>query len=107
MGILAGPLCGGLMACNKAGDPSEHFFFAMDIASFTDYNGYAEEVQRGIDKIHTSKTAEGVEQAYLPGEIEWNNYDNYLENGIPIHVDHLRGLAGIADKLDVPICWEW
>ncbi len=107
MGILAGPLCGGLMACNKSGDPSEHFFFALNVASFTDYEGYAEEIQRGIGKIHTSKTAEGVEQAYLPGEIEWNNYDNYLENGIPIHVDHLRGLADLAEKLDVPICWEW
>ena len=107
MGILAGPLSGGLLACNKSDDPSEHFFFALNIASFTDYEGYVAEIQQGIDKIHASKTAEGVEQAYLPGEIEWNNYDNYLRNGIPIHVDHLRGLAGIAEKLDVPICWEW
>lgn len=107
MGILAGPLGGGLMACNKSDDPSEHFFFALNIASFTDYEGYVAEIQDGIGKIHTSKTAEGVEQAYLPGEIEWNNYDDYLKNGIPIHVDHLRGLAGIAERLDVPICWEW
>lgn len=107
MGILAGPLSGGLMACNKTDQPSEHFFFALNIGSFTDYAGYLSEVQEGIDKIHTAKTAEGVEQAYLPGEIEWNNYDNYLQHGIPIHVDHLRGLAGIAEKLGVPICWEW
>ena len=32
---------------------------------------------------------------------------NFAENGIPIRIDHLRGLAGIAEKLDVPICWEW
>ena len=107
MGILAGPLSGGLMACNKSGEPSEHFFFALNISSFTDYAGYIAEVKQGIDKIHASKTVEGVEQAYLPGEIEWHNYDNYIENGIPIHVDHLRGLAGIAEKLDVSICWTW
>ena len=50
MGILAGPLSGGLMACNKSGDPSEHFFFALNIASFTDYDGYVEEIQQGIGK---------------------------------------------------------
>ncbi len=107
MGILAGPLSGGLMACNKSGEPSEHFFMAMNIANFTDYDGYVAEIQNGIDKIHTSKTAEGVEQAYLPGEIEWNNYDKWIESGIPIHVEHLRALATIAEKLNVNICWEW
>ncbi len=107
MGILAGPLSGGLMACNKSDDPSEHFFIAINIASFTDYDDYVAEIQNGIDKIHNSKTAEGVEQAYLPGEIEWNNYDNWIKSGIPIHADHLRSLADIAEKLNVNICWEW
>ena len=106
MGILAGPLSGGLMSCNKTEEPSEHFFMALNIANFTDYDSYVAEIQRGIGKIHTSKTAEGVEQAYLPGEIEWNNYDKWIESGIPIHVAHLRGLADIAEKLDVPIFWE-
>ena len=35
MGILAGPLVGGLMASQKQGDAtSEHFFIAMNVASF-------------------------------------------------------------------------
>ena len=107
MGILAGPLCGGLMASNKADDPSEHFFMAINIASFTDYDAYAAELRQAIDKIHASKTAEGVEQAFLPGEIEWNNYDKWRESGIPIHRNHLQSLADIADRLGVAIFWEW
>ena len=107
MGILAGPLCGGLMASSKDNDPSEHFFMAINIASFTDYDTYVAELQQGIDKIHTSKTAEGVEQAFLPGEIEWNNYDKWRESGIPIHRNHLQSLADIADRLNVAIFWKW
>ncbi len=107
MGILAGPLTGGMMACNKTNSLSEHFFIAINIENFTDYDTYISDVKQGIGKIHGSKTAEGVSQVYLPGEIEWNNYDNWIENGIPIHVDHLRNLANIAEKLDIKIFWEW
>ena len=107
MGILAGPLSGGMMTINKTVTTSEHFFFAMNIESFTDYDMYTSDVDQGIQKIHNAKTAEDVEQVYLPGEIEWNNYDKWIENGIPIHVDHLRSLANIAEKLDINIFWEW
>lgn len=107
MGILAGPLSGGMMACVKTGSSSEHFFIAINIENFTDYNSYISEVEQGIDKIHNSKTIEGESQIYLPGEIEWNNYDKWIETGIPIHVDHLRSLENIAKRLDVSICWEW
>ena len=107
MGILAGPLTGGMMPCNKTSTSSEHFFIAINIESFTDYDAYIAEVKQGIGKIHGAKTAEGFTQVYLPGEIEWNNYDKWIESGIPIHVDHLRNLASIAEKLDIDIFWEW
>ena len=48
MGILAGaPLSGGLMSCNKTEEPSEHFFMAINIANFTDYDGYVAEISAG------------------------------------------------------------
>jgi len=107
MGILAGPLTGGMMSCNKNSTSSEHFFIAINIESFTDYDAYISDVKQGISKIHGAKTAEGFTQVYLPGEIEWNNYDKWIESGIPIHVDHLRNLESIAEKLDINIFWEW
>ena len=107
MGILAGPLSGGMITINKTVTTSEHFFFAINIGCFTDYEMYTSEVENAILKIHDAKTAESAEQVYLPGEIEWNNYDKWIESGIPIHVDHLRSLANIAEKLDINIFWEW
>lgn len=107
MGILAGPLSGGMMTINKTRMTSEHFFIAINIECFTEYDAYTTDVDQGIQKIHDAKTAEGVEQVYLPGEIEWNNYDKWIKSGIPIHVDHLRSLANIAKKLEVNIFWEW
>lgn len=106
MGILAGPLVGGMMACNKTTITSEHFFIAINIESFTKFDTYISEVQEGIKVIHNAMTAEDFTQVYLPGEIEWNNYDEWKETGIPIHVDHLRSLANMAEKLDLKIFWE-
>jgi len=106
MGILAGPLVGGFMACNEPDEPSKHFFIAINVSSFTDFEEYAAEVDRGIRTVHASKTVEGVDRVYLPGEIEWRNREAWIESGIPLHVDHLRSLANIATELGVEIFWE-
>ena len=105
MGILAGPLVGGLMGCHRTGGPSEHFFIALNVSSFTDFDEYVAELDRGIRTVKASKTVEGVDQVYLPGEIEWRNYEKWVVNGLPLHNDHLQGLAAIAEKLGVETFW--
>jgi len=107
MGILAGPLVGGLMACHKNhGEPSEHFFWVINVSSFTNFEEYVAEIDRGIRTIQASKTTEGIDQVYLPGELEWRKREAWLANGIPLHVDHLKGLASIAEELGIEIFWE-
>ena len=53
-----------------------------------------------------SKTVEGVDQVYLPGEIEWRKREEWIENGIPLHKVHLQSLAEIAGRLGVEVFWE-
>ncbi|MDE0299513.1 MAG: Ldh family oxidoreductase [Candidatus Poribacteria bacterium] len=105
MGILAGPLVGGLMACHALQEPSKHFFIAINVSSFTDFHAYAAEVDRGIRTVRASKTVEGVDQVYLPGEIEWRKREEWIENGVPIHVEHLRALAEMGNRLGVEVFW--
>jgi LDH2 family malate/lactate/ureidoglycolate dehydrogenase len=108
MGILAGPLVGGLMSCQKLGDAvSEHFFIAINVASFTDFDEYTASIDQGIRTIQAAKPVEGVDQVYLPGEIEWRKREAWVGSGIPLHIDHLRDLANLAEELKVDICWEW
>ena len=106
MGILAGPLVGGLMSCHASEEPSKHFFIAINVSSFADYEAYAAEVDRGIRTVRASKTVEGVDRVYLPGEIEWRKREKWIKSGIALHAEHLRGLAGIAGKLGVEVFWE-
>lgn len=107
MGTLAGPLVGGMTACFKEnGEPSEHFFYVLDVGSFVPLEEFTETMDKTIRKIRTSKTAEGVERVYLPGEIEWLNRQKFLQNGIPLHKKHLQELANLGKDLGVEMFWE-
>jgi len=107
MGALAGPLEGGLTAClKKGGELSEHFFYALNIDSFVPFDEFTETMDKTIRTIRASKTAEGVERVYLPGEIEWLNRQKWLQTGIPLHKQHLQALANLARELDVRVFWE-
>jgi len=107
MGALAGPLVGGMTACfKKNGEPSEHFFYALNVESFVPLKEFTEAMDETIRTIRSSKTAEGVEQVYLPGEIEWLNRQKFLRDGIPLHQQHLQGLANLGGELSVEVFWE-
>ena len=108
MSILAESLVGELMGCHRTGGPSEHFIMALNVSSFTDideYDEYTAELDRGIPTMKASKTIEGVDEVFLPGEIEWRNYEKWVENGLPLHNDHLQGLAATAERLGVETFW--
>lgn len=101
MGTLAEPLVGGIMGCHREDGASEHFFMVLNISNFTDFDEFAAELDRGIRTVKASKTVEGVDEVYLPGEIGWRNYEMWIENGLPLHHDYLQGLEAIAEKLRV------
>ena len=106
MGVLAGPLVGGLMSCHALEEPSKHFFIVVNVSSFTDFDAYAAEMDRGIRTVRASKTVEGVDRVYLPGEIEWRKREEWIESGIPLHKVHMQSLAEMAERLEVEVFWE-
>ncbi len=106
LGTLAGPLLGGMSAClKKNGEPSEHFFFVINVASFTPIDEFTAKMDETIRKIRTAKKANGIEKIYLPGEIEWLNQQKFLKEGIPIHKQHLQDLADLGEELGVKAFW--
>jgi LDH2 family malate/lactate/ureidoglycolate dehydrogenase len=105
-GTLAGPLVGGMSAClKKNGEPSEHFFFAINVDSFTPLDEFTAKMDATVRKIRASKMAEGVERIYLPGEIEWLKRQEFLKDGLPLHKQHLQDLANLGKELGVKAFW--
>lgn len=101
-GTLAGPLVGGISACmKKNGEPSEHFFLAINIESFTPLDEFTSKIDETIRKIRSSKHVDGVDRIYLPGEMEWYNQQKFLKEGLPIHKEHFQDLIKLGEELGI------
>ena len=73
-----------------------HAFIAINIGSFIPIQGFKDRVDRICREIRESPKAKGSERIYLPGEMEWDNRERALAEGmlLPEHVvDRLIGLA--------------
>ena len=109
---LAGPLTSMVATVNQTGDVpldkqgSGLFYYAINIDSFVPLDEFTEEIDREIRVLRSSPPAEGFDQVYFPGELEAMKYAQWSENGLPLHRDHLQGLADLASELGVPVFWK-
>lgn len=114
MDVLCGPLSGGLMGINKHYQPgdvprekrvSSHFFFAINIDSFTSVAEFKAEIDRQIRLTRQATPRSGFTRVTLPGEIEWELTQERRANGIPLHRAPVQELENLADELEVDIPW--
>ena len=109
---LAGPLTGMLATVNRKGEvpPDKRgsglFFYAINIDSFVPLDEFTEEIDREIHEIRSSPPAEGFDRVYYPGELESMKQEKWTAAGIPLHRDHLKGLADLAAELGVAVFWK-
>jgi LDH2 family malate/lactate/ureidoglycolate dehydrogenase len=108
-GLLTGALSGGQFASRRHRyDPasdSEHSFMAVAIEHFVSRDQFLDEVDEAITACRRTAPLEGFDRVRVPGEPEWEKEQKWRAEGIPLHRDHLKRLAEVAQKLDVPVCW--
>lgn len=86
-------------------------FILIDPQRFTDLASFKHSIETMIGELHATKSAEGFNQVYYPGEINQINYDRYMKEGIPIaqavfdylksetvHFDQYGGTGSFATK---------
>lgn len=79
------------------------FFSIIDIKSFSDPDTFKSRVDEMIDEIKSSEKAYGVEEIFVPGEIEFNNEKANLTKGIEIGKGVLRDLNILRERYSVDI----
>ena len=82
---------------------SGYLALAIKIDSFIDVADYKREVQRLIDWVKSSPTMPGVNQIYLPGEIEQEKQHKHETEGISIPESIWNELVATATKLGVTV----
>ena len=82
---------------------SGYLALAIKIESFIDIDEYKKEVQRLIDWVKSSPTMPGVEQIYLPGEIEEVSRRKKEVTGIDVPDSIWNDIVKVAGELKVAL----
>ena len=72
-----------------------HAFIAIDVCKIMDKKIYYERIQSMTTEIKEAKPAQNG-NVFLPGEIEWNNRERALSEGIDFPEDVLISLRGLS-----------
>jgi LDH2 family malate/lactate/ureidoglycolate dehydrogenase len=104
-GVLSGAGFGGHIG-DLFGDLSQkqnlgHFFTAIDVASFMPIENFKKRMDQIITEIKLCRRAEGVQQIFIPGEIEFLTQARRLREGIPVSRTTLFELQQVASQVGV------
>jgi len=85
-----------------------HAFIAIDIGAIMPIDQFKGRMDRLIREIREAPKAKGSERIYLPGEMEWENRDESLAEGLQLPDDVIANLTGLAEDygLDVQALFE-
>lgn len=112
--VLTGTLSGSLFGVHlpdmvaNFSEPAQvsHFFAAIDIEKFTDVTEFKQNMARMATEIKALRTAQGVNEILLPGEVEFNMKRERLVDGIPLNLRLLRELREEGQKYGIPFFTE-
>lgn len=82
MNVLAGILPGGYHTADVKPGRRGQFFLVVSPSLFGDADRFYDEVESMARQVKEAERLPGVEEVYLPGEIEQRTYDQRVERGV-------------------------
>lgn len=78
-----------------------HFFAALDPAMFMPIGEFKARMETLIKDIRNSTLMEGIERVYVPGQIEYENRERALKEGIPLPASTLAVLEKFREQAGI------
>lgn len=88
---------------NIPGEGIGHFFGAMRIDAFRPAEEFKFHIDKWIQRFKSSKTIEGYERVYIPGEPETEFEIERRKNGIPLLATVVEDLKDVGSKFGVAL----
>lgn len=103
-GILSGSSFGKDVGHAKDGLPADvgHFFAAIRIDAFRPLEEFKQDMDALLDQLKNAPKAVGQERIYIHGEKEFELYDLYTANGVPLMSEVVAMLTQTGEKTGVP-----
>ena len=100
LAMIIDAITGGIGAgCSFDNPLYGHVFMAIDPAAFTPIEEFKARIDRLIDYAKASRKKPGVEEIFVPGEIERRTMEKRLKEGIPVDVPDWQALSKTARDL--------
>ena len=100
--VLTGVLGGGGFGQAPYSDPQRqdvsHSFLALDIAWFMPLETFTARMDAFIDEIKASKLRPGVQEVFVPGEIEARREQERRSQGVALPLEHIEAFRALAAK---------
>lgn len=103
-GVLSGAAFGKDVGHRGQEKPADvgHFFAAVRVEAFRDLADFTRDMDTLLDSLKNAPKAAGQERIYIQGEKEFETYDRYLQEGVPVMDEVVHGLEATGVKLDLP-----
>jgi LDH2 family malate/lactate/ureidoglycolate dehydrogenase len=108
--ILTGVLCGSVFSTETkpladASAPSRfsHFMATINVDSLINLNNFRTQMDSLIRKIKSCPKQNGIDEVYLPGELEYIKMNERKKNGIPLPESTINKIETLAKNLGLSI----
>jgi LDH2 family malate/lactate/ureidoglycolate dehydrogenase len=82
------------------------FFLALDVERFTPLVPFTEDVDYLMEQARSMRPLPGFKASALPGGFEHDREQEYGRLGIPIGVETVKALTGLARELGLRVPWS-
>jgi len=80
-----------------------HAFVAINVDAIIPIQRFKERMDKMIRGIKESPKADGEKRIYLPGEMEWEKYDDALKYGILLPPETVENLSCLAEEMGIEL----
>ena len=91
----------GLSAFGTDHQNIAHLMIAIDVTRFGSADSFKQRMDALIAELRSAPLADGAEQIYAPGELEYLRERDRLDQGVPLELERLEGLQALAGELGI------
>ncbi|MGI5963871.1 MAG: Ldh family oxidoreductase [Lawsonibacter sp.] len=102
--LSQGAFCREVKRMEDAEHPGNvsHFFMAVDLQRLLPLEEERARIAEYVSLFKQVRLKQGVEEVFLPGEIEWRTYQTRKRQGIPLSEKTIGELNALSEKLGLP-----
>jgi len=101
--MLAGPQISRMFPVDGQRRRLGHFFLVIDIKRFTDVNKFRARLSALLQALRSVPPAPGVRKVQVAGDPEWHCHAERTRRGIPLSIEEIEELRGVAASLKIDI----